>query len=194
MSSHYQTDSTVGQNCCVQSLQNCQCLQIGVTILQIAEGSIRILIRNLKQMKKLAIAAQTQQDSQEKILIEQEFNELVDQNQDIALNTSFNDIWLHRDNQTIAIAVDEELELILRTQSIPEMYFVFHDYNATVTSIETEIDTLSAYQAHLAELMNTVQSHLNCTLNTTAHHGYSIRCRRKDPSESDMDATATFFG
>lgn len=140
-----------------QGMQN---IDNGISMLQVAEGSLETVSDNLTRMKQLAVQASSgiYSDDQKK-LIAKEFNQLKEHNQQIGQMTSFNGITLHQ-NQSIDIAADAQTMLEITTQEVPGISpELMDDPEGTIAAIEASIDHVNSYRSSLGAKINTFGSH-----------------------------------
>ena len=131
-------------------------IQDGISMLQVAEGSLGIVNNNLSRMKQLAIQAQGNMYSDDqKKLIEREYAQLAEQNQQIAAGTTYNDVVLHQDGQTIQVFADGDTAISFDTQGIPGVSpTLLDDPEAAIASIEAAAEAVTAQRADLGSSMN----------------------------------------
>jgi len=130
----------------------------GVSMLQVADGSLGVVSNNLVRMKELAMQAGNDVYSPEqKRLIQQEFDELASQNVQIGESTKFNGIRLHKDNQVISIKASGEDITAVYTKSIALVTTDLNNTETAIASINNVIDHISSYRASLGSTMNTLE-------------------------------------
>jgi flagellin len=139
--------------------QGNQNIQDGVNMLQVAEGSLGIVSDNLNRMKQLAIQSQGSLYSDEqKKLIEREYAQLAEQNQQIAAGTSYNGTVLHQDGQTIEVFADGTTAVSFDTQGIPGVSpTLLDDPEAAIASIEAAAQTVNSNRADMGSSMNRLE-------------------------------------
>ncbi len=132
----------------------------GVSMVQTAEGAASAISENLTHMKQLAAQASNGTLSdQQKNIIQQEFDQLAEQNSQIAATTEFNGINLFTDSQTIDIALGDGDAISFDTQDIAAIDAdLVNDPNAALAAVDTAINEVSQMRGDLGATAKRMES------------------------------------
>ena len=131
----------------------------GVSMLQVAEGTLQTVSDNLTRMRELAMQAQGGLYSEEQIaLMQREFENLDEANAQIGMMTAFNGIALHRDGTEAAVAASED-PLSFDMQSVPAVGGdLTTDPAAAAAAVDEAIREVTAYRGRLGEGMHRLEA------------------------------------
>ena len=133
----------------------------GTVILQIAENSLYLVSGNLTQMKLLAANILSDQyDDEGKDKIVSEFNEIAEQNKQIADTTTCNEYTLHCDDQTIELFAEGQLTIVWMTQRVPAVDTeLLARPEEVYRSLQSAIDNVNAYRSGIRNLLTILRQH-----------------------------------
>lgn len=131
----------------------------GISMLQIADGSLDTISRNLARMKELTLqAANGVYSPAQKQMIQQELDDLSVQNVQFGEMTKFNGIRLHKDNQAISITAAGDKITTVYSKSIEYFTVDVNNVESSIGSINMMIDHVSSYRASLGSNMNKLEN------------------------------------
>jgi flagellin len=148
----------------------------GISIVQTAEGATDEVVDLLQRMRELAVEGASETlDDDERTLLEDEFDELVDEVERIAANTEFNDIVLSDGTNTsmdVQVGVDNATssritivlgDLTSTTLGLTSAVTVqsVTGASAAIDTIDTALDLANGYNANLGASQTRLDSAIN---------------------------------
>lgn len=132
----------------------------GVSMLQTAEGASSVVSGNLTRMKQLAAQASTSTySSDQKRIMQQEFDQLSAENDRIVSDTQFNGVSVFQNGQTVDIAIGDGGTISINTQALSSTSGdLVNDAQSALAAVETAINEAAGYRGDLGSTMNRLES------------------------------------
>ena len=128
----------------------------GISMFQVAEGSLGTVTNNLIRMHELAVQAQSGTYSKEQIaMMQEEFQTLSSANTQIGISTKFNGIPMHNDSQTLSISADGQTTISLPMKDVPAVVGdLTEDAEAAAATVNEAVKMVMEYRGELGSHIN----------------------------------------
>lgn len=170
----------------------------GISLAQTAEGAMGEVSNMLHRMKELAVqSANGTLSAGDRTNLDAEFQELVDQIDDVANRTSFNGVALTSAAGTVAIQTGtkaaETLDITLTDLNTASLFAAAQNVttaanaSTAMTALDTAIDTVTTARATLGA----VQNRLDATVNNLTSRSTNLEDARSRIEDTDFSVETT---
>ena len=131
----------------------------GVSMLQTAEGAASTIHNNLSNMKQITIQAFTSTfSSEQREIMQNEFDQLAAQNDMVISGTEFNEMSLFV-KQDFSVAIGDGEEITVEMEELSSISAdIVNDPSGALAEIDAAITEVSAFRGELGAVMNRLES------------------------------------